>query len=217
MFTGIIQYVGTVRAVRTVGKGRRITVDVGPLAEGLGLGDSVAVDGACLTACRIEAPMADFDVAAETVSRTTLAGAKAGTKVNIERALRLGDALDGHLVQGHVDGSGELRRIDRGADQWTVEISAPTDLTDEMVQKGSIAVCGVSLTITDVQAGRFSVALIPTTWTGTTFAGMSIGSKVNIETDVIGKYIRRYLGQITGGPGQTGGLTMEKLRDAGFM
>ena len=100
MFTGIIQYVGTVRAVRTVGKGRRITVDVGPLAEGLGLGDSVAVDGACLTACRIDGSVADFDVAAETVSRTTLADAKSGSKVNLERALRVGDALDGHLVQG---------------------------------------------------------------------------------------------------------------------
>ncbi len=217
MFTGIIQYVGAIRAARTVGKGRRITVEVGPLADGLGLGDSVAVDGACLTACRIEGAAVDFDVAAETVSRTTLAGAKSGTKVNLERALRLGAALDGHLVQGHVDGTGELRRIDRGAEQWTVEFSAPADLTDEMVVKGSVAVCGVSLTITAVDAGGFSVALIPTTWTATTFADMSVGSKVNIETDVIGKYVRRYLQQITGGPGKPGGLTMDKLRDAGFI
>jgi len=217
VFTGIIQYVGAVRAVRTVGKGRRITVDVGALAEGLGLGDNVAVDGACLTACKIEGQAVDFDVAAETVSRTTLAGARPGAKVNLERALRFGAELDGHLVQGHVDGRGEIRRIDRGADQWTVEFSAPTGLTDDMVEKGSVAVCGVSLTVTAVEDGRFSVALIPTTWTGTTFAGMSAGSKVNIETDVIGKYVRRYLRQITGGPGESGGLTVARLRDAGFM
>jgi len=217
MFTGIIQCVGTVRAVRTVGKGRRITVDVGPVADGLGLGDSVAVDGACLTACGIEAPAVDFDVAAETVSRTTLANARPGDKVNIEPAMRLGAALDGHLVQGHVDGTGEVSRIDRGADQWAVEFSAPADLTDEMVVKGSVAVCGVSLTITGVEAGTFGVALIPTTWTETTFAGMSVGSKVNIETDVIGKYVRRYLRQITGSPDKPGGLTVEKLRDAGFI
>jgi len=217
MFTGIIQYVGTVRAVRTIGKGRRITVGVGPLADGLGLGDSVAVDGACLTACKIDGSVADFDVAAETVSRTTLAGVRVGTKVNLERSLRVGDGLDGHLVQGHVDGTGELRRIDRGADQWTVEFSVPASLADEMVEKGSVAVSGVSLTITAIAAGRFSVALIPTTWTETIFADMSVGSKVNIETDVIGKYIRRYVKQMSGGSGLVGGLTMEKLRDAGFM
>jgi len=226
MFTGIIQYVGTVRAVRTVGKGRRLTVDVGPLAEGLGVGDSVSVSGACLTACRIEGAAVDFDIAAETVSRTTLGEVGAGAKVNLERALHLGEGLDGHLVQGHVDGVGEVRRIDRTADQWTVEFSAPGNLTDEMVEKGSVAVCGVSLTLTAVADGRFSVALIPTTWTATTFADMSIGSKVNIETDVIGKYIRRYLRQIAGESGEdagqaraggSGGLTIEKLRDAGFM
>jgi len=229
MFTGIIQHVGTVRAVRTVGKGRRMTVDVGPLAAGLAVGDSVSVSGACLTACRIEGAAVDFDLAAETVSRTTLGDVRSGAKVNLERALRLGAGLDGHLVQGHVDGVGEVRRIDRSADQWAVEFSAPGSLTDEMVEKGSVAVCGVSLTLTAVRDGLFSVALIPTTWKATTFGEMSVGSKVNIETDVIGKYVRRYLRQIAGaggadggparvgGSGKAGGLTIEKLRDAGFM
>ena len=223
MFTGIIQHVGRVRAVRNVGKGRRLTVDVGHLADGLRLGDSVSVSGACLTACGIDGAAVDFDLAAETVSRTTLGEVRAGAKVNLECALRLGAGLDGHLVQGHVDGVGEIRRIDRSADQWTVEFAAPGNLTDEMVEKGSVAVCGVSLTVTSVADGRFSVALIPTTWTATTFADMSVGSKVNIETDVIGKYVRRYLHQIAGAsgedgrPARAGGLTIEKLRDAGFM
>jgi riboflavin synthase len=168
----------------------------------------------------------DFDIAAETVARTTLGEVRTGAKVNLERALRLGAGLDGHLVQGHVDGVGEVRRIDRAPDQWTVEFSAPSNLTDEMVEKGSVAVCGVSLTITAVRDGLFGVALIPTTWKVTTFGDMSVGSKVNIETDVIGKYIRRYLWQIAGASGEDGGpakaggpggLTIEKLRNAGFM
>jgi len=226
MFTGIIQHVGIVRVARAVGKGRRLTVDLGPLAEGLVIGESVAVSGACLTACRIEGAAVGFDLAAQTVSRTTLGEVAVGAKVNLERALRLGEGLDGHLVQGHVDGVGEVRRIDRSADQWAVDFAAPGSLTDEMVEKGSVAVCGVSLTLTAVGDGLFSVALIPTTWKATTLGDMSAGSKVNIETDVIGKYVRRYLRQIAGLPGVDGkanraggpgGLTVEKLRDAGFV
>jgi riboflavin synthase len=225
MFTGIIQHVGAVRAARAVGDGRRLTIDLGPLAEGLAAGDSVAVDGACLTACRIAAALADFDLAAETVARTTLGAAHAGTKVNLERALRVGSALDGHLVQGHVDGTAEIARIDRRPDQWTVEFAAPPALTDEMVEKGSVAVNGVSLTLTSVGAGTFAVALIPTTWTHTTFADLTAGAKVNVETDIIGKYVRRYLRQLSGQPAPPaapppapgGGLTIEKLRQAGFI
>jgi len=225
MFTGIIQHVGSVRAVRNVGSGRRIAIDLGPLADGLALGDSVAVSGACLTAVRIDGAAefgaAEFDVSAETVSRTTLGDLRTGDPVNLERALRAGAGLDGHLVQGHVDGVGEITRIDKQPDQWAVEVACPTARTDEMVEKGSVAVAGVSLTITALADGRFSVALIPATWEATTFGRMSAGAKVNIETDVIGKYVRRYLRQIAGGSadlsGRPGGLTVEKLRDAGFM
>jgi riboflavin synthase len=225
MFTGIIQHVGTVRAARTVADGRRLTIDLGPLAAGLAAGDSVAIDGACLTACRVAAEQADFDLTAETVARTTLGSARAGAKVNLERALRVGAALDGHLVQGHVDGTAEIARIDRRPDQWTVEFAAPAALTDEMVEKGSVAVSGVSLTLTAVGAGTFAVALIPTTWTHTTFANVAAGAKVNVETDIIGKYVRRYLRQIStpsaptaaAAPAPGGGLTIEKLREAGFI
>jgi riboflavin synthase len=217
MFTGIIQHVGEVRAARPVGGGRRVTIDLGPLAEGLQLGDSVAVSGACLTACAIRGALVDFDVAGETVARTTLGEARPGTKVNLERPLRVGDALDGHLVQGHVDGVAEVSRIDRAADQWAIKLAAPRELTDEMVAKGSVAVAGVSLTLTHVADGSFAVALIPTTLSKTTFADLAVGAKVNIETDVLGKYIRRYLRQMAGAEGAGGGLTLEKLRDAGFV
>ena len=213
MFTGIIQHVGAVRSVRAVGAGRRIAVDLGPLAEGLALGDSVAVDGACLTACGLDGTLAEFDVAGETVRRTTLGAARPGTRVNLERALRLSGALDGHLVQGHVDGVAEIRRIDRSADQWTVEFAAPAALTDEMVEKGSVAIAGVSLTLTGVSGGGFAVALVPTTLRETTLADLAAGAKVNVETDLIGKYVRRYLRQMSA---PAGGLTLEKLRDAGF-
>jgi len=215
MFTGIVRHVGEVRAARAVGGGRRLAIDVGPLADRLGLGDSVAVDGACLTVCRLDAALAEFDVAGETVARTTLGEARPGTRVNLESPLRASDVLDGHLVQGHVDGVAEVRRIDRAADQWTVELAAPAELTDEMVSKGSVALAGVSLTLTAVAAGSFAVALIPTTLAETTLAGLAVGTKLNVETDVIGKYVRRYLHQLAAGP-SPGRLTLEKLRDAGF-
>jgi len=221
MFTGIIQHVGTIQAVRPVGAGRRLTIDLGPVADGLQLGDSVAVSGACLTACGLRGPLADFDVAAETVSRTTLGEARTGTKVNLERALRADGALDGHLVQGHVDGVAELARIDPAPDQWALAFAAPAALTDEMVSKGSVAVAGVSLTLTAVSDATFAVALIPTTLRETTLADLAPGSKVNIETDVLGKYVRRYLRQLSREPrsetpAPSSGLTLEKLRDAGF-
>jgi len=214
MFTGLIQHVGQVRAARAIGEGKRLTIDVGPLAETLAVGDSLAVDGACLTACAIAGSRADFDVSGETLSRTTLATAGAGNRVNLERPLRLNDELGGHLVQGHVDGVASTGRVDRGRDQWRVEFAADRALTDEMVPKGSVAVAGVSLTLTHVGEGAFSVSLIPTTVAKTTLADLAVGSAVNIETDVLGKYVRRYLSRLADNP--AGGLTLEKLRDAGF-
>ena len=223
MFTGIVRHAGRLRGIRSAGAGKRLTIDLGPLAAGLAVGDSVAVDGACLTACRVAGAEADFDVVAETLSRTTLGGLGAGSRVNLERPLRLSDVLDGHLVQGHVDGVAEVARIDRGGGQWGVEFTAPAELTDEMVAKGSVAVAGVSLTLTRVADGAFAVALIPTTLGQTTLADLAVGSKVNIETDLIGKYVRRHLGRLAADeapPGRTppgsGQLTIEKLRQAGF-
>ncbi len=213
MFTGIIRHVGAVRDVQPAGGGLRLTIDLGPLAEGLGEGDSVAVAGACLTVCGQSGAEASFDVVAETVSRTTLGDLTSGAKVNLERSLAVGATLDGHFVQGHVDGVATVRSVDRGANAWRTEFAAPADVTDTLVAKGSVAVDGVSLTVADVGKGSFSVALIPTTLAETTLADLAVGDRVNVETDVIGKYVRRCLDQIAG-PG--GGLTMDKLREAGF-
>ena len=128
MFTGIVRHVGAVRSVGAAAGGSRLTVDAGPLAEGLQLGDSVAVDGACLTVAALAGAAACFDVIAETLSRTTLGDLRAGSRVNLERACRLNDALDGHLVQGHVDGVAAIRRTDRSGGRWALELAAPADL-----------------------------------------------------------------------------------------
>ncbi len=193
--------------------GRRIEIDLGPLCAGLRAGDSVAVNGACLTATTLAAPVVAFDVVSETLARTTLGALATGARVNLERAVLAADALDGHIVQGHVDGVAGVRRIDRGG-QWLVEFAGPPELTETMVPKGSVAIDGVSLTLVDVGSGTFSVALIPTTLRDTTLEHLAIGSKVNIETDVIGKYVRKILEGM--GATTRGGLSMDALRRNGF-
>jgi len=213
MFTGIIRHVGTVQGAETASGGQRLSIDVGPLAEGLSYGDSVAVSGVCLTVAEISGAAAQFDVAAQTLETTTLGDRRTGEKVNLEPALRASDGLDGHLVQGHVDGAAEVADIRRG-DQWDITFRAPEELMAGMVAKGSVAVDGVSLTLADVQADRFRVALIPTTLAETTLADLKVGNRVNIETDLIGKYLHKYLLQLADKP--QGGLTLEQLRSAGF-
>lgn len=214
MFTGIVRHVGVVRRIGASAEPKRMTIDLGPLTEGLKPGDSVAVSGSCLTAVGIRETEADFDVIAETISKTTLGMLRVGSKVNIERPLTLRDALDGHIVQGHVDGTAEVRSIKRDA-TWEVEFSAPGELVDQMVPKGSVAIDGVSLTLTKVGERSFAVALIPTTLAQTTLENLTVASRVNVETDIIGKYVLKHLQQLTGQrPG--GGLSLETLKRAGF-
>lgn len=213
MFTGIIRHIGKVLASQATASGRRLTIDLGPLAAGLAVGESVAVSGACLTACGVEDARAQFDVIRETLGRTTLGGLGVGARVNLERSLQLGQGLDGHLVQGHVDGLATLRRVRTGA-EYVMQFAAAADLTDLMIAKGSVAVDGVSLTLVDVAADTFSVSLIPTTLGETTLGQLRPGDGVNIETDVIGKYVRKYLKGISNsGPN----VTMDKLRENGFL
>jgi len=227
MFTGIIRHVGVVKSIRPAAGGLRLAIAMGPLGEGLGQGDSVAVNGACLTVA--EAPGADtaLDVRAETLQRSTLGALRTGARVNLERAMTLADSLDGHMVQGHVDGGAEVTRSRRGG-RHVVEFAAPAELTGQMALRGSVAVDGVSLTLTALERGSFSVALIPTTRGGTTLGDLAEGARVNSETDVIGKYGRggreqlgrEGLGLTRGAPGTPeagGALTLEKLKEAGFV
>ncbi len=214
MFTGIVRHVGVVRSVSGGAGGERLAIDLGPLAEGLSEGGSVAVSGACLTVSAIRAGEAEFDVTGETLSKTTLGSLRGGSKVNLELPLKPADALDGHLVQGHVDGVAEVRTV-RSGPTHVAEFAAPRELTDEMVLRGSVCIDGVSLTLTDAGDRAFSVALIPETVARTTLGELTGGSKVNVETDIIGKFVLRHLRSLAE-RGGGGGLTLEKLKEAGF-
>jgi riboflavin synthase len=228
MFTGIVQHVGrVVSAKAAAGGGRRLSIEAGPLARGLAAGGSLAVNGACLTARTVRGGLAEFDAVAETTSRTTLGALRAGDRVNLERPLRLADSLDGHLVQGHVDGLAVVSKIAESGPagaaqgQWLVSLEAPPDLADCMVPKGSVALDGVSLTLVDVSGGAFRVALIPETLERTTLGEWTPGRRVNVETDLLGKYVRKFLAagegaRQAGEAGRGGGITLETLRQAGF-
>lgn len=212
MFTGLVEAVGSVVRLTTSGNTARLRVDAGPPAEGIAVGDSVAVDGACLTAVKLEGREAEFDVSAETLNRTTLGSLKPGERVNLERSLRLGDRLGGHFVLGHVDGTGRIRVMQRSAGQATMTVHAPPDIISTLVMKASVAVDGISLTVAAIESDCFSVALIPHTMESTTLRHKAIGDRVNIELDIIGRYVERLIP----GSGSGGALTERFLEEHGF-
>ena len=214
MFTGIIEAVGAVVSADRSAGGRRLLIDLVDLADfDIEPGDSVAVDGACLTAAAVAPPRAAFDCVAETLERTTLGSLRAGSRVNVERALRADGRLGGHLVQGHVDGVAAVEGIDRLGDWRTVRFALARELAAGIIEKGSIAVDGVSLTVTETREAGFSVALVPTTLSETTLGDLKAGGKVNVETDLIGKYVARLLGRSSA---EVGGLSLETLMREGF-
>ena len=193
MFTGIIEGLGTIAAIQASGKGRRLTVTADFDLLHSRVGDSIAVNGACLTAVEIGSRRFVADVSPETLDRTTFGKAKIGEKVNLERALRLSDRLDGHLVSGHIDGMGTMEQKKTAGNAVIVIIKVPESLSRYMIQKGSVAVDGISLTINQCSAGNFEVSIIPHTAGLTTIGFKAVGSPVNIETDIIGKYVERFL------------------------
>ena len=213
MFTGIIEFVGAVRLVRVGGAGGVVAVDVGPLVEGTKLGDSIAVDGVCLTVTMMAGTVCDFDVSGETLSKSSLAGIKVGDSVNCERAMPADGRFGGHIVQGHVDGVGKVAAIERKGDFVEFRFSAGADVMDEIIAKGSVSISGISLTVAKMDAAGFSIAVIPTTMNETTLAGMKVSDAVNIETDIVVKTIKSQVAKLVG---DSGGLTMDKLRGLGF-
>ncbi len=212
MFTGIVESTGTITDSRNVAGGRRLRLEVGDIAPQCKLGDSVSVSGVCLTVAAVAGPCLEFDVISETLSRSTLGNKKARDPVNIERSLRLGDRLHGHFVQGHVDGTAVVERVQRTAREHVVWFRPAATLTPFLVPKGSVAVDGVSLTIAAVSGSSFSVALIPTTLTGTTLGSLAPGDEVNVETDIITRTVVHRLSEMSA----AGGLTLETLQKAGF-
>ena len=212
MFTGIIKQVATVQAVTPKGAGAQIIVDLGELAADTGRGDSVAVNGACLTVAEKRGTVCVFDAVAETLSKTTLRSLRAGDTVNIEPSLRVGDSLGGHFVLGHVDGVGTLVSLARSGESAELRVAVDATLAAQIVPKGSVAVDGISLTVVRVGPSELTCAIIPTTLEETTLSRRRAGDRVNIETDILGKMVARLLGN----PVASSGPTLDTLREAGF-
>lgn len=211
MFTGLIQKKGT---VKRISRGRGLVVEIGfePWATPLAEGESVAVNGVCLTVVKRSETRFTADILEETASRSTLAGLLPGDKVNLERALRASDPLGGHIVQGHVDAVGEIAaKIPRGRD-FRLRIACSRVFAASQVMKGSVAVDGVSLTISDIGDGFVAVDVIPTTAAETTLGDRCAGDRVNLEGDIVGRYVRRMAETE-----KPSGLTEETLRNAGFL
>jgi len=215
MFTGIVEATGKVVTLQPHADGLRLAVDVSSLGDAPRLGASVAVNGACLTVAQSDGAIAHFDVVGETCRRTNLALLSVDQRVNLELPLRVGQTIDGHFVQGHIDGTATVERIEQEQGQWTVWFRAdqPKLISPYLVSKGSIAVDGVSLTLVDVEHQPFSVALIPTTLDRTTLRDLNTGDRVNIETDLLARIVVRQLKNLPQ-PGET--LTIQSLKQAGF-
>ena len=200
MFTGIVEGVAEVRECAPTEQGMRVVVELVEIAPELKLGDSVALNGACLTVADLNPPAVTFELAGETIRRTNLGEMTPGKVVNFERALRLGDRLDGHFVQGHVDGVGSVRTLRRDGEDLWLEVEAPAEMLAQMIFKGSITVDGISLTIAQLTGDSFSCTIIPHTWELTNLSRRSVGERVNLEVDMIGKWVARLVQQTQGGP-----------------
>jgi riboflavin synthase len=196
MFTGLVEAMGTVRDVVADGTGTLLTIEEPTIAKDLPLGASVAINGCCLTVVSADERTFSFQAGPETLKLTNLGELQAGAKVNLERSLKVGDRLGGHIVQGHVDGIGRVDKRDRQGEWEYVWFTCPPELSKQMIRKGSITVDGVSLTLVDVEPGRFSVALIPHTMAVTTLGFKKAGDTVNLETDMFAKYVMQYLQSI---------------------
>jgi riboflavin synthase len=193
MFTGIIEGFGAISSIQPAGQGKCLAIEADFDLNQTKIGDSICVSGACLTAVKIDGRHFEVDISPETLQTTTFGQAKVGQRVNIERALRLSDRIDGHLVSGHIDGLGQLRQRETLSNAIIVTIDVPESLARYMISKGSVAVDGISLTINACDAASFSVSIIPHTAKLTTIGFKNKGDPVNIETDMLGKYVERFM------------------------
>ncbi len=216
MFTGIIEGTGRVLGLIRSGGSARLRVDLGDRSEDVRVGDSVCVDGACLTVTAISGAAAGFDLSSETLQRTTLGALKPGDEVNLERSLRVGDRLGGHFVLGHVDGIGVIAAVSPASGQITLRLRCSPETLSQLIPKGSVAVDGISLTVVEVTPADFSIAVLPYTLEQTTLRRKKTGDKVNIELDVIGKYVARLLGRRDESRGTQTHITQDFLKEQGF-
>jgi riboflavin synthase len=193
MFTGIIEELGRVRSIEQRGENAYIVIEAQVVTEDTNNGDSIAVNGVCLTALDVHNNSFAADVSRETLLRSTVGNLQPGTPVNLERSVTPATRLGGHIVQGHVDARGQFVSVADHGESWTVRISFPPEITRYLVFKGSVAVEGISLTIANLAADYFEVAIIPKTWQLTNLSQLKPGDNVNLEVDVIGKYVERLL------------------------
>jgi riboflavin synthase len=215
MFTGIVEELGTVESLETRAAGARLKVRCSTVMSDLTEGASIAVNGVCLTAVGIVPRAGSFsaDLAPETMLRSNLGALRVGSRVNLERPLSPTGRLSGHIVQGHVDGTGEFLALDSlGAENWWLRIRVPVDLDPFLVYKGSIAIDGISLTIAALEGDVLSVTIIPHTYRHTTLGSYRPGARVNLECDILAKHVEKLLRKLD----LKGGLTVEKLRENGY-
>jgi riboflavin synthase len=219
MFTGIIEELGRVRSLEKRGEGVRIRVEARVVAEGTREGDSIAVNGVCLTALGVEEGSFAADGSRETLQRSTLGSLRAGSFVNLERAVTPATRLGGHIVQGHVDARGRFLAAESHGGSWTVRVGYPREIARYLVFKGSVAVEGISLTVAALAEEHFEIAVIPKTWAVTNLSHLRPGDEVNLEADIIAKYVERILSFGRSGDdekAQISGLTLERLSDLGY-
>ena len=214
MFTGLVADVGTVRAVTKSAQGATLTIQTHFDTSDLVLGESIAVDGACLTVTHILEDAFLVDASLETLDKSTIGMRRVGDRVHLERALAVGDRLGGHFVLGHVDGMGTIRRMDKAGNAWQIDVQAPEAVSMYLIDKGSVTVDGVSLTVNWVRGDLFGLTIIPYTASDTNLIDYKVGQKVNLEADVLGKYVRQLITKRTEAP--TSSITMETLMKAGF-
>lgn len=214
MFTGIIEELASVSSLEILGENARITISCSKVTEATGAGDSIAVNGVCLTALEIGPDSFSADISRETLDRTTLGSLRPGSAVNLERAVTPSTRLGGHIVQGHVDARGKYISSEQSGDFRTVKIGFPPELAKYLVFKGSVAVEGISLTIAALYDDSFDIAVIPKTWEMTNLSSLKPGDAVNLEADIIAKYVERMM-MFRDTP--SSGLTREKLQKAGFI
>lgn len=216
MFTGIIEETGAVASVAKGAKSARLTVEASKIFEDLKLGDSVAVNGICLTVAELGGRKFSADVMNETLSRSDLGDLQVGNKVNLERAMPSDGRFGGHIVSGHIDGTGRITKTERDDNAIWITVSAPSGIMRYIVEKGSIAIDGISLTVARTEKSVFSVSVIPHTGKETSLLGKKIGDTVNLENDIVGKYIDRFLSINKLNSKPESSITLEFLERAGF-
>jgi len=213
MFTGIVESMGTVRGIKGGLGGQVLSVELGIVGKDVEVGDSIAINGVCLTVSALQGSIADFDVSGQTVVKSTMGQIKVGATVNIERAMQAGGRFGGHIVQGHVDGVAKISAIEKKGRFWVMNFAMDAEILEGMLPGGSVAIDGVSLTVAKVSEKSISVSVIPTTLKETTLGRANVGDLVNVEVDIIVKAVRRQLERMLVGKE---GLTVEKLKALGF-